>query len=237
MYSVYMHISPTNKYYIGITSLKPKYRWGKNGSGYRGHTHFRFAIDSYGWDNFKHIVVAENLTKEAACQMEKELITQYKANDPNYGYNLSVGGEARALGTKRSLEQRKKMSERMMGNHNWTHKLSVRERKMVSERMMGNDYGAHRNITDEYKEKALVSQPNRREILQYTLNGEFVSKYRSLNEAFRNTGIWNIGEASRRYSKFGSFTAGGYIWIRKSDVTEELTVDDLVAEKIARKGN
>ena len=34
-YSVYVHISPSNKYYIGITKFKPSQRWGKNGCGYK----------------------------------------------------------------------------------------------------------------------------------------------------------------------------------------------------------
>ena len=232
MYSVYMHISPTNKYYIGITSIKPKYRWGRNGSGYKGHTHFRFAIDHYGWDNFEHVVVAEGLTKEEACQMEKDLIAKYKTNDPQYGYNLSVGGEARALGTKRSPEQCKKISERMKGNHNWTHELSADERKRISERMKGNTLGANRNITEEYKERALLGQPHRRVIYQYTFDGEFVAEYRSVNEAHKQTGIWNIGEASRRKSKFNQHTTGGYIWIRGDDVTDDMSLEELLKEKL-----
>ena len=34
MYSVYMHITPSNKVYIGITSKAPEERW-MNGRGYQ----------------------------------------------------------------------------------------------------------------------------------------------------------------------------------------------------------
>lgn len=45
-YCVYKHTSPSGKVYVGITKLKPKYRWN-NGKGYTrgdgalgaGHTH------------------------------------------------------------------------------------------------------------------------------------------------------------------------------------------------------
>ena len=33
-YTVYKHISPSGKVYIGITKRKPEYRWNK-GKGYR----------------------------------------------------------------------------------------------------------------------------------------------------------------------------------------------------------
>lgn len=33
-YTVYMHIFPNNKVYIGITSRNPKYRWN-NGKNYK----------------------------------------------------------------------------------------------------------------------------------------------------------------------------------------------------------
>lgn len=232
MYFVYMHVSPTGKRYIGITkSNPPKYRWGKDGKGYRGHTHFWFAIQHYGWDNFEHIIVAGGLTKEEACQMEIDLIAKYNTTNSEYGYNLSTGGES-SSGTKRTPEQCKAISERMRGNLNRVHKNSPEERKRTSERMKGNTFGAYRNITDEYKERALLGQPHRRVIYQYTFDGDFVAEYRSLNEAFRQTGIWNIGEASRRKSKFGSRTTGGYIWIRGDDVTENMSLKDLLEEKL-----
>ena len=51
-----MHTSPSNKKYIGITSLKPEYRWNK-GNGYKTQTVFYRAIQKYGWDNFKHEII------------------------------------------------------------------------------------------------------------------------------------------------------------------------------------
>lgn len=45
-YTVYMHIAPNNKIYIGITSKKPKYRWN-NGTGYINNDYFTRAIKKY----------------------------------------------------------------------------------------------------------------------------------------------------------------------------------------------
>ena len=44
-YSVYVHENLINgKKYIGITSQKPSYRWGKNGSNYKFQSKFFNAI-------------------------------------------------------------------------------------------------------------------------------------------------------------------------------------------------
>lgn len=42
-YCVYLHTSPTNKYYVGITKQNPLKRWA-NGRGYCKNKHFYNAI-------------------------------------------------------------------------------------------------------------------------------------------------------------------------------------------------
>ena len=91
-WKVYVHTSPSGKMYVGITSRDVRQRW-RNGRGYIKNDHFYRAIQKYGWDNFDHEVIAENLTKDEACEMEKTLIKELKSNDYHFGYNLSAGGE------------------------------------------------------------------------------------------------------------------------------------------------
>ena len=92
-YTVYMHIFPNNKVYIGITSRKNvNYRWRKNGIGYISSPKMNNAIQKYGWENIKHKILYEHLTKEEAEQKEIELIAQYKSNQREYGYNIANGG-------------------------------------------------------------------------------------------------------------------------------------------------
>lgn len=92
-YCVYMHINKVNgKKYIGITKLKPEYRWS-NGNGYKENKHFYSSIKKYGWENFEHKIVYANLTKNEACEKEIELIDFYETTDFNKGYNISFGGE------------------------------------------------------------------------------------------------------------------------------------------------
>lgn len=92
IYIVYEHISPSNKKYIGITCQTPEQRW-RNGNGYKQSTAFYNAIQKYGWENFQHNILFENLTAEEAIEKEKELIQKYKTFDKNYGYNILSGGE------------------------------------------------------------------------------------------------------------------------------------------------
>lgn len=117
-YIVYMHTSPSNKRYIGITGRTPNKRWRKNGEGYKDHIYFWRAIQKYGWDNFKHEILYTNLTKKEAEEKEIELIAYYKSNDSDCGYNLSTGGESGSKGYKYTDEQRKRISEVRKGEKN-----------------------------------------------------------------------------------------------------------------------
>lgn len=117
-YIVYMHTSPNNKKYIGITSQHPNRRWRKNGDGYKDNPYFWRAIQKYGWDNFRHDILFSDLTKEEAEKKEIELIAYYRSNNADFGYNMSIGGESGSKGYKYTNEQRKHMSEVHKGEKN-----------------------------------------------------------------------------------------------------------------------
>lgn len=92
-YCVYSHTNKVNgKIYIGLTRLNPEARW-KNGNGYKKGSHFRNAIDKYGWDSFEHKIIKSNLTKSEASYWEKYYISFYNSTDRHCGYNTSSGGE------------------------------------------------------------------------------------------------------------------------------------------------
>lgn len=89
---VYKHTNKVNgKVYIGQTCQEVERRWG-NGENYKPCTLFYRAIQKYGWDNFEHEVVQKELTLEEANNLEVNLIKEFKANDPSFGYNLKTGG-------------------------------------------------------------------------------------------------------------------------------------------------
>lgn len=92
-YCIYMHIlTLDNRKYVGITRLKPSVRWAK-GNGYSNNQYFYNTIKKYGWDNFRHEILFEGLTREQACAKERALIKLFNTTDSKFGFNLSPGGE------------------------------------------------------------------------------------------------------------------------------------------------
>lgn len=150
---VYKHTNMTNgKVYIGITGKSPQQRWGKDGKGYMQNTYFWHAIQKYGWDNFKHEILFDGLTKEQALDMEAKTIAEYHANDSDYGYNLTSGGEHNIP----NEVVRQKMSEIMKGPANpmLGRKHTEEELAWYRERFSGEGnprYGVH--LSEETKAK------------------------------------------------------------------------------------
>lgn len=103
-YTVYKHVSPSGKVYIGITEGVVEKRW-RAGWGYQYNTHFYNAIQKYGWDNFEHEILFTNLTAEEAAKKEIELIEFYHSDDRNKGYNISPGGNIISESSKELIRQ------------------------------------------------------------------------------------------------------------------------------------
>lgn len=159
MYTVYKHTAPNNKVYIGITSQRLNDRW-RRGKGYKHCRHFNSAIQKYGWENIKHEVIKDNLTEQEALVMEIEQIKKYKSDTPEFGYNISHGGNYRG---KCSEETKKIISaihkgkivseetkEKMRQNHanvkgannpNYGRKFSEEERQRMSLAHKGKQAG------------------------------------------------------------------------------------------------
>lgn len=91
-YKVYAHINKKNgKIYIGRTGSELEHRAGLSGNGYKNCSAFYSAIEEYGWNNFEHIVIIDDLTKEESQIIEGELIEKYRTTNPSYGYNSQAG--------------------------------------------------------------------------------------------------------------------------------------------------
>ena len=168
-YTVYMHVSPSGKRYIGITCRKPEHRWA-NGKGYTGNDYFTKAINKYGWDSFEHIIVSKGLDEETAKWLEMELIKIWDSTNRSKGYNITFGGEG-TTGWIPSEETRKKISKAQKGRKlSEEHKRKIGEnsksmwenekyRNKMSEKKKGENnpnYGKHHS--EETKKKISKSQ-------------------------------------------------------------------------------
>lgn len=118
-YIVYMHIFPNDKKYVGVTCKTPNGRW-EGGCGYsQEHQPIMYnAIQKYGWENVRHEILYENLTRDEALCLEKELIAKHRTNCKRYGceygYNMTDGGEG-TVGHVVSEKSRKLMSDAKIG--------------------------------------------------------------------------------------------------------------------------
>lgn len=105
-YTVYMHITPNKKYYIGLTQQDAERRW-QNGIGYKTQYFYR-AIAKYGWDNIQHIIVAKGLTEDEAIWLENQLMLVFDSTNKKHGYNVSEGGYAVSEETRKKISQNRK---------------------------------------------------------------------------------------------------------------------------------
>lgn len=200
--------------YFGTTSRTPSERWGKNGSYYKTTSHFYSAIPKYGWDNFEHNILYQNLTKEEACEIEKSLIKKYKTQDRKFGYNILEGGQA----TELPIEVRKKMSKAMMGNKNGLgHPCSEEKKKKISDSQKGRKFSEEhkRKLSEAAKQRRVpCSQDKRKKLSQnypkqkrvYCVETDTI--YRSVQECARQLHLYatNVSKVCRGIHQ----TTGGY---------------------------
>ena len=160
-YTVYMHKNKiNNKIYIGLTSISVERRWQK-GEGYKQQLHFYRAIQKYGWDNFEHIIIKSDLTREEASSLENQLINQYDTLNPEKGYNKREGGiktytlteeQRKALGAANkgkvfTKEHCKKISEKLK-NREFSDeaKLKMSEAKLIAGTFQGKNNPKARKV-------------------------------------------------------------------------------------------
>ena len=153
-YTVYMHIFPNNKVYIGITKMNIKKRW-LNGRGYKTSKKLNYAIQKYGWENVNHKILYEGLTKEEAEQKEIELIAQYHSTNDMCGYNIEKGG---SVNKKISVESKNKMSKSRIG-----HIVKEETKEKIRQKLKGTRHGY-----------SLISM---KKINMYDLNNNFIKSF------------------------------------------------------------
>ena len=103
---IYKHTNKNNgKSYIGQTRQTLDRRW-RNGVGYTRDncdTYFARAIKKYGWDNFVHEVIEDNiLSQDIANQRETFWIGFY--DSVKNGYNSNYGGDSRLWSDESKLK-------------------------------------------------------------------------------------------------------------------------------------
>ena len=146
-YCVYRHTAPNGKMYVGVTKRQPEKRW-KNGNGYRKQSLFFNAIQKYGWENFKHEILLDGLTRQQASLAERLFIGYWHTNDRQHGYNIATGGVDCG---GHSEETKEKLSQARRGEKNPMYGVCGKDAPM---------YGKHH--TEEAKYKNRIAHLGRR---------------------------------------------------------------------------
>lgn len=109
-YKVYVHVFPDGKRYVGYTCRKLQARWN-GGLGYEHQKLVFSAIVKFGWNNIRHYVLMENLTKDEALLYESAFINSWKTYTKSKGYNtvapIVTGANDINIPTFQSCEKRK----------------------------------------------------------------------------------------------------------------------------------
>ena len=92
MATIYIHINKlNNKKYVGITKTSAERRWGTEGENYKGQLFYEKGIVPFGWDNFDHIILNDDLSYDLVQQIEARLIKELDLTNPDKGYNDNEG--------------------------------------------------------------------------------------------------------------------------------------------------
>lgn len=223
-YKLYVHIAPNGKKYYGITKQRPKRRW-QNGKGYKGNQYFTRTIEKYGWDNIEHIVLQEGLDEEEAKELEQYMIQWYNTTNPNYGYNITLGGEGSNgyicteehkqkiskanKGKNHTEESKRKISEANKG-HIHTEEAKYKMSKATKGRKLSEEH--KQKLSEANKGKTGKLHPKSKPVMCITTN----QLYYSASEAERMTGTLqrNISSCcnSKRKSAGKSPTGEKLVW-------------------------
>lgn len=130
VFKIYIHLNKiNNKAYIGQTCQTLDKRWG-NGVCYKHNPHFYNAIQKYGWDNFEHIVWADNLTQEQANSIEEKLIALFNTTNREFGYNCRAGGD-NGTHSPESIEKMRLAKKGHPVSEGWKEKIKQANSKAV----------------------------------------------------------------------------------------------------------
>lgn len=237
IYKIYAHINKyNNKIYIGQTKSKELNKRWLNGFGYKNNSHFWNAIQKYGWNNFEHLVLIENLSLDMANIIEEELIRKYKTTNPQYGYNLKSGGlnnylsddtkrkiskanKGRGKGRKLSKETKRKISIATKGENNpyYDKKHTDEERKRMSENKKGKYIGK--------------DNPKAKSVHQYSLDGKYISTFDCIKNGKEATGCLHISDVCL----FKIVQDKGFVWRFADEYPKYIDLPSNEVKKIIEK--
>lgn len=195
---IYCHISPSNKAYIGQTTTSLEHRFN-NGNNYISSPVFWKAIQKYGWDSFKHIIlhIVEAEDKISLLDklnlLEREEIIKYNSVVPN-GYNIELGGGQGRVPKEKSMQISRTSLGDKVPTHEDLNELYVNQRltlKQVGEKLELSEntiskwlkwYGIP--INHEHRKSTLISKEELKKLyINQNLTQQQCADYLKVNPA------------------------------------------------------
>jgi group I intron endonuclease len=220
---IYALLDPRNNEvrYVGKTIQKVNYRYARHIlDSSKLRTHKDYWIQSLLRENLKPVfIILEEVEGDRWAEREIHWIRFYRSLS-NKLTNHSDGGEG--AGTNQSAELRERKRQAMLGRI-----VSDETRKKLSEKSKGRKASLEtlekmrnanlgKKVSSETKSKMRsAAEKNRKPILQYSLDGDFIREWESIKEYGRTTGRSTkaISPCCRGLRK----TANGYIWRFKNN--------------------
>jgi hypothetical protein len=136
---------------------------------------------------------------EVSEETRKKISESHKGNTPwNKGVPISE-------------ETRKKLSEKSKGHRAWNKGLTASDetKRKISESLKGNNRHLGHHHIEETKKK-ISEKGNRKTVLQFTKDGQFIKEYPSVREASKQNGIRSSSISNCCLGRNKS--AGGFVW-------------------------
>lgn len=240
-FSLYIHIVPKSistynhdKYYVGITSRPVTQRW-KNGLGYSTQM-FYHAIQKYGWENIKHIVLSSTLLQKEAEDLEIQIIDFLYSNHKDYGYNIAPGGLSGGSPGKKIAQYNLDGSyiQSFTSIIEAVRKYNSNEGSGIQWALSANGRSWHGFMWCYFDDEPLkqiepyIEYDCRVPIMQYDIYGNFIKEWDSLKDASKYYHTYMISNACRKKAP----TAVGYQWKYKSDDSKIIDISDNVRKRI-----
>nr|DAI09432.1 MAG TPA: intron associated endonuclease [Caudoviricetes sp.] len=237
-YYIYKATNKINgKSYVGQTCDFHSRVWQHQRCYEKEDCDFHRAIKEFGFDNFSWEIIETCESEDGACELEKYYIEKF--NTYRDGYNMTKGGKGTPYHNARAvvlltLDGRyikrydSAMDAEIDGFNNTDVLLNCKGKRRQTKGYMFM-------FEDEYESNGAKTyrkpEPNgMRSIIQCDMEGNFIQKFKSLQEAARITGANRTtisGVLSNTYK-----SANGYIFVYE----EDFPIKDLSIYKKRKKG-
>lgn len=202
---------------------------------------FHRAIAKHGKENFEWRILDKARSKDEANSLEKFYIETHNTYKP-HGYNMTKGGDGGSMWNARpvvclDLDGTYIRRYDSAGEAKRIDGFPDSDVLLCCKGLQSHSHGKQFMFEDEYLERGatIYKKPEpscMKPIIQCDLNGNFISKYKSVKEAAEQT---KVGRTRISSALIGCCkTAGGFVWVYEQDFPIE-DISEFSARKKGRK--